>query len=47
MEDIREELFKGISAARVTACIFSDGEGLLCGAGDAVETAEELGLTVD
>lgn len=47
MEDIREELFKGISAARVTACIFADGEGLLCVAGDAVETAEELGLTVD
>lgn len=47
MEDIRDVLFKQVSASRITACIFSDGDGVLCGVKQAAAKAEELGLTVN
>lgn len=47
MEDIRDVLFRRVSGSRVTACIFSDGDGVLCGVEQAAAKAEELGLTVN
>lgn len=47
MEDIRDVLFKQVSGSRITACIFSDGDGVLCGVKQAAAKAEELGLTVN
>ena len=29
MDDIRDVLFEQVSGSRVTACIFSDGDGVL------------------
>ena len=47
MEDIRDILFSQVSRSRITACIFSDGDGVLSGVERAAAKAAELGLTVN
>lgn len=47
MEDIRDVLFSQVSHSRITACIFSDGDGVLSGVELAAAKAAELGLTVN
>lgn len=47
MEDIRDILFSQVSRSRITACIFSDGDGVLSGVELAAAKAAELGLTVN
>ena len=47
MDDIRDVLFEQDSGSRVTACIFSDGDGVLSGVERAAAKAAELGLAVN
>jgi len=47
MYDIRDVLFEQVSGSRVTACIFSDGDGVLSGVERAAAKAAELGLAVN
>lgn len=47
MEDIRDILFSQVSRSRITACIFSDDDGVLSGVERAAAKAAELGLTVN
>ncbi len=45
--DLRKDIFRGISENIVTACIYTDTDGILCGVEDACRVAETLGLNVD
>lgn len=47
MDDIRDVLFEQDSGSRVTACIFSDGDGVLSGVERAAAKAAELVLAVN
>ena len=47
MQDPREILFSSIQNQTVTACIYTDGDGLLSGVSQALTSARSLGLTVD
>lgn len=46
MKDLREELFERISRKRVTACLYTDMDGVLSGMSTAEEIAGRLGLQV-
>lgn len=45
--DIRENLFERIESAQVTACIYTDMDGVVSGIANALKKAEDIGLTVE
>lgn len=47
MQDLREILFSPIQHQTVTACIYTDGDGLLSGVSQALAAAHDLGLSID
>lgn len=47
MEDVRNTIFAGMMNARITACIYTDMDGMLSGVDEAVKQAGEIGVTVE
>lgn len=47
MEDMRDELFQGIIQKKVTACLYTDMDGIISGIAGALAEADKIGLSVD
>lgn len=47
MKDIRDDIFKKHSESLVTACLYTDEDGVISGTAEALKKAKELGLHAD
>lgn len=47
MEDVRDIIFKNINNKKVTACLYTDMDGIISGISGALEEAKKIGVTVD
>ena len=47
MKDLRDELFQKIEHKKITACLYTDMDGVVSGISSALNEAERIGLIVD
>lgn len=47
MKDLRDEIFQKIGDKQVTACLYTDMDGIVSGVSNALEEAQKIGLTVE
>lgn len=47
MKDLRDELFQKIEHKKITACLYTDMDGVVSGISSALNEAERIGIIVD